>query len=228
MRQVDQRVSVRCALQALERDALPAYIAHRLTVAGAGSDRVEFAPQAVDLLYTASHGNPRVLNLIADKCLERGHVDRMWTITADIVSAAVNGLGYSAAERINAAKPSESLSTPDTLAALPPAPVVQAPIWRELNEDGPQFLVEEPPITVADGAANVDHGRDRVQRAAMAIATGIVLAAAIVGVSEWSVRRQESAPVLPWPALPSSPTLAVSAGLAPVAPPAGFFAPVSP
>ena len=51
MRQVDQRVSVRCSLQPLERDAVPEYIAHRLTVAGGGADRVEFTPEALDLLF---------------------------------------------------------------------------------------------------------------------------------------------------------------------------------
>src|SRR5687767_711297 len=58
MRQVDQRISVRCSLQALERDAVLADIAHRLTVAGAGADRVEFTSDSIDLLYNASNGNP--------------------------------------------------------------------------------------------------------------------------------------------------------------------------
>ncbi len=94
MRQVDQRISVRCSLQPLGRDALPAYIAHRLTVAGGGADRVEFTPEALDLVYGASNGNPRLLNLIADKSLHRGHLDRTWTITPEIVTAALGDLGY--------------------------------------------------------------------------------------------------------------------------------------
>ena len=75
---------------------LPAYIAHRLTVAGGGADRVEFTPEALDLVYNASNGNPRLINLIADKSLHRGHLDRTWTITPAIVTAALGDLGYDA------------------------------------------------------------------------------------------------------------------------------------
>ena len=109
MRQVDQRISVRCSLETLERDALQGYITHRLTVAGGGSDKVEFAPEALDLLYNASHGNPRIINLIADKSLNRGHLDRTWIITQAIVTAALGELGY--------AKPA---LTADAKAALTP------------------------------------------------------------------------------------------------------------
>src|SRR6266853_430072 len=42
MRQVDQRVSVRCNLEPLNFDAVDSYIAHRLHVAGGRPDRVSF------------------------------------------------------------------------------------------------------------------------------------------------------------------------------------------
>ena len=70
------------------------YIAHRLTAAGGGADRVEFTAEALDLVYNASNGNPRLLNLIADKSLHRGYLDRTWTITPAIVTAALGDLGY--------------------------------------------------------------------------------------------------------------------------------------
>ena len=120
MRQVDQRISVRCSLETLEEDAVPAYIAHRLTVAGGGADRVEFAPEALDLLYSASKGNPRVLNLIADKSLNRGHLDRTWLITPEIVNAALGDLGY--------ARPAPANPAPATEVVPPAAVAVPAPI----------------------------------------------------------------------------------------------------
>src|SRR5687768_6180801 len=94
MRQVDQRISVRCSLQPLERDALSAYIAHRLTVAGGDEGGVAFAPEALNIIYNASNGNPRLINLIADRSLHRGHLDRAWTITPAIAGAALQDLGY--------------------------------------------------------------------------------------------------------------------------------------
>ena len=65
MRQVDQRVSVRCQLQALDRAAVAGYIAHRLTVAGGGTDRVNFSDDALDVIYRATNGNPRLISLVA-------------------------------------------------------------------------------------------------------------------------------------------------------------------
>ena len=55
---------------------------------------MEFAPEALDLLYNVSHGNPRVINLIVDKSLNRGHLDRTWVITPAIVTVALGELGY--------------------------------------------------------------------------------------------------------------------------------------
>jgi general secretion pathway protein A len=218
MRQLDQRVSVRCALQTLERDAVPEYIAHRLTVAGAGSDRVKFVPEAFALLYAASQGNPRVLNLVADKCLQRGHVDRTWIITAEIVSTALAELGYATTQPISPVKSAVTTSAP----AAPP-------IWRDLNDAAAQFPIEEsaftPPVVVANDPRV---GRSPLRGAAMAFVAGSVLAAGILGLGEWSSRWQDVLQPLPWPALPASPAQRVSAGLAPVVPPAGFFAPVIP
>ena len=56
MRQVDQRISVRCSLETLDQDALAGYLAHRLTVAGGVSDGVEFWPDALDVLYRIVEG----------------------------------------------------------------------------------------------------------------------------------------------------------------------------
>ncbi|HKY23222.1 MAG TPA: AAA family ATPase [Vicinamibacterales bacterium] len=92
MRQVDQRVSVRCSLEALSRDAVASYVEHRLTVAGGGTDRVDFTGAAIDVLCDASGGNPRLINLIADRALHRGHLERTWLITPAVVAAAVNDL----------------------------------------------------------------------------------------------------------------------------------------
>ncbi len=69
LRQLDQRVSARCSLQALTREAVSGYISHRLAVAGGTDDRVYFTPPAVDALFHASGGVPRLINLICDRAL---------------------------------------------------------------------------------------------------------------------------------------------------------------
>jgi general secretion pathway protein A len=120
MRQVDQRISVRCSLEALEQDALSGYLAHRLTVAGAGADRVEFQPDALELLYCASHGNPRLLNLIADKSLSRGHLERTWVITRVIVGAALAELGYARPDPAVPSLTSDTVSAPAAASTMTP------------------------------------------------------------------------------------------------------------
>ena len=93
MRQVDHRVSVRVELTALDRVGVSEYIAHRLNVAGAGTDRVTFADDAVDAIFKATKGNPRLINVVGDKALHHGHLARTFTIGPEIVSRAVSELG---------------------------------------------------------------------------------------------------------------------------------------
>src|SRR5437667_1850735 len=58
LRQLDQRVSIRHELKPLDEASAAAYVAHRLTIAGA-SAAVTFAPKALDLLHRLSGGIPR-------------------------------------------------------------------------------------------------------------------------------------------------------------------------
>ena len=50
------------------------YISHRLSVAGGADDRVHFSPNAIDAVFRVSGGVPRVINLICDRALHRGHL----------------------------------------------------------------------------------------------------------------------------------------------------------
>lgn len=74
MRQLDQRVSARCTLEPLNREGVAGYVAHRLSMAGGADDRVHFSPNAIDLVFRVSGGIPRVINLICDRALHRGHL----------------------------------------------------------------------------------------------------------------------------------------------------------
>jgi general secretion pathway protein A len=219
MRQVDQRVSVRCALEPLQRDALQGYIAHRLTAAGSGADRVEFTSEALDLVFAASHGNPRVTNLIVDKALNRGHLDRTWIITPAIVTGALGELGY--------ATPAPALtldmSFPST-PAIPSKPTLLLPDLDQHNE----HVVLEPPTPAVAAAPEERRGRRRLRRAALLVTLGITLAVSGLALNDWELRRQELAQPVALPIVSAPTPPPVSAGPAPVIPPAEFFAPVLP
>jgi type II secretory pathway predicted ATPase ExeA len=68
LRQLRQRISIRCSLKALTREETDAYITHRLWVAR-GSTSVAFTPRALELVHALSDGVPRMINLICDKAL---------------------------------------------------------------------------------------------------------------------------------------------------------------
>lgn len=91
MRQLDQRVSIRYQLKALNRDECAAYIAHRLAIAG-GSASVAFASRSVDLVHRYTNGTPRLINLLCDRALLGGFSERRNRITPDLVERAAANL----------------------------------------------------------------------------------------------------------------------------------------
>ncbi len=93
MRQVDQRVSVRCELTPLTRDGVSGYIDHRLRVAGDGKANVEFPGETIDAVYEGSGGTPRLINLICDRALHRGFNVRVGRIEPHFVWDAIADLG---------------------------------------------------------------------------------------------------------------------------------------
>jgi type II secretory pathway predicted ATPase ExeA len=69
MRQLRQRLSVRCKLDSLAPAEVRPYISHRLGIAGNGE--VAFDEAAVQRIYEVTEGIPRVINLLSDRALLR-------------------------------------------------------------------------------------------------------------------------------------------------------------
>ena len=67
LRQLNQRVTARYHLNAIERSELPAYLHYRLGVAGIRGEI--FTSSATRQLYRESRGIPRLINLVADRAL---------------------------------------------------------------------------------------------------------------------------------------------------------------
>jgi type II secretory pathway predicted ATPase ExeA len=122
MRQLDQRVSARCTLEPLNREGVAGYISHRLSVAGGADDRVHFSPNAIDAVFRVSGGVPRVISLICDRALHRGHLGRKSAIDLEAVTQAIDDLGVGTLTPAPA-----SLTAPNTASAAPPSIVQPAP-----------------------------------------------------------------------------------------------------
>jgi general secretion pathway protein A len=120
MRQLDQRVSARCTLEPLNRDGVAGYIAYRLSVAGGADDRVHFSPNAIDAVFRASGGVPRVINLICDRALHRGHLQRKSAIDLEAVTQAIDDLGVGTLTAAPASLTARDVT--ETLAASVPPP----------------------------------------------------------------------------------------------------------
>ena len=71
LRQIKQRVGLRCALAPLDRAEAAAYIATRIQVAG-GECAGLFERSAIDMIYERSGGIPRTMSVICDNALVAG------------------------------------------------------------------------------------------------------------------------------------------------------------
>lgn len=88
LRQLRQRIMVRCRLEPLNEQETGEYIMHRLHVAGAPSD-VAFDTDAVRLVYKHAVGTPRITNTICDRAMLAGYVDQSRIIRAVHVKRAL-------------------------------------------------------------------------------------------------------------------------------------------
>jgi general secretion pathway protein A len=83
LRQLKQRISLRCSIMPLANVEIEKYIRFRLKTAGA--ERVDlFDPEAVELIKQVSIGVPRVINNICDNALLQGYA-----AGADIISRSI-------------------------------------------------------------------------------------------------------------------------------------------
>jgi general secretion pathway protein A len=86
-----ERVGVRSRLEPLTAEELPGYVVHRLAIAGA-NNRAEFDERAFAELYAVTGGVPRLINLVCDAALSRGHELSASVIDEKLIAAAAASL----------------------------------------------------------------------------------------------------------------------------------------
>ena len=91
LRQLRQRITVRYHLSPLRFDEVEAYIRFRLGVAGA-QGRPHFTTPALWRIQRYTHGIPRLVNALCDKCLLAGYVARQDRIGYPQVTRAIPAL----------------------------------------------------------------------------------------------------------------------------------------
>ncbi|MBI5094309.1 MAG: AAA family ATPase [Candidatus Hydrogenedentes bacterium] len=87
LRQLNQRITARYHLKALDASETLQYIAYRLRVAG-GRRKIRFSKGAVRAVYKFSKGTPRVINAICDRALLIGYTQEATDITTKMIRRA--------------------------------------------------------------------------------------------------------------------------------------------
>lgn len=101
LRQLRQRITFSFEIEALDREGVERYVAHRLATAGYNGPSL-FSKRALDLLYRSSEGIPRVINILSHKALmvafgkgERTvQVDHVRSAADDTEGVSVPGTNY--------------------------------------------------------------------------------------------------------------------------------------
>lgn len=88
LRQLRQRIMLRCRTSALTKEQTQAYIAERLRIAGATGEPI-FSPAAIDTIHIYSLGIPRVVNLLCEHSLVNSFAEQQRPIQAAIVEEVV-------------------------------------------------------------------------------------------------------------------------------------------
>lgn len=92
LRQLKQRIALRCHLQALNLEECQKYIARRLAIAGASSDNAVFTESATIAVFRQSRGIPRLINTVCENALLAGYAKRASVITPEIIEGVAKDL----------------------------------------------------------------------------------------------------------------------------------------
>jgi general secretion pathway protein A len=84
LRQLRQRITIRCKTLPLSREEMHSYIAERLRIAGCNGKPI-FSLEAVDTIYRHSTGIPRIANLLCEHSLINSFVDQIRPVPAAVV-----------------------------------------------------------------------------------------------------------------------------------------------
>ena len=140
LRQLKQRISLRCEIKPLRADEVPVYIRARLKTAGAA--RLDlFTPEAVAMIHRASEGIPRLVNNICDNALLNGFAVGAKQITQKIVAEVV--------EELDLLRPSiDADETEALLGGLPTKSIIKEDTqedWRHFDSaNGQRLRAAEP------------------------------------------------------------------------------------
>jgi general secretion pathway protein A len=98
LRQLKQRVTLRCEIVPLSVDETGAYIAFRIRTAGGDAAKI-FTREAVQLIHEKSNGIPRVISVLCDNALISGYALERQTVDRAMVAEVARDFDLGEAQR---------------------------------------------------------------------------------------------------------------------------------
>jgi general secretion pathway protein A len=92
LRQLKQRIALRCHLEALSLQQTKEYMARRLLIAGGDESIRIFSEAAIEAVFRHSRGIPRLINTICESALLAGYAKQDATIPAEIIDGVARDL----------------------------------------------------------------------------------------------------------------------------------------
>jgi general secretion pathway protein A len=92
LRQLKQRIALRCHLSPLTLSETTEYVARRLKIAGAPGANEIFSRPAIEEVFRQSRGIPRLVNTICENALLAGYAKHASTITSEIIESVARDL----------------------------------------------------------------------------------------------------------------------------------------
>ena len=118
LRQLKQRIALRCELRPLDAQETAAYLAGRIKAAGGTAAQV-FTREAVTRIHKASGGVPRLISVLADNALLTGFAAQHRPVTSEMVREVCRDFDLRAADEFaELPRAPEEVGVPS-----PPAPV---------------------------------------------------------------------------------------------------------
>ena len=104
LRQLNQRITARYQLTALDAQETQNYVRHRLSISGLAAGRSLFTPSALKRVYRLTGGIPRLINLLCDRAMMGAYGRNEAVVSAAIVrQAAQEVFGGSASTTVKQA-----------------------------------------------------------------------------------------------------------------------------
>jgi type II secretory pathway predicted ATPase ExeA len=110
LRQLRQRITLRCRTLPLSSVQTAEYIAQRIRVAGAPVGSQIFQPEAIAIIHRYSSGIVRLINLLCEQALVCAFCDGANTVTAEYIEYSARELELSQDPRLHAGEPDIGLA----------------------------------------------------------------------------------------------------------------------